>query len=255
MNERSTADRTRHEWLLQEAQNHGPIVLNARISHRWLVLKSRFHGVNRENGLLFIEDPSQQGRGRSEFEIGQNVGISFRHRHKKCIFETQIIDESLPDKEGTSSVPIISLRWPDRIHEFQRRLYSRAKVPPRLTIPVDICPENNRPIQTTGGMAYRGLMLDLSAGGMNIALPAEKHTHLKAGDTVTCTFALEPGQAPQEISGWLRHCEQVPGGHLRVGLQFLGLEASTEGYKTLRRLGQAANRFRQMQTRRRSRRL
>jgi len=255
MNARSPADRQRNEWLLQAATGRAPLVLNARISDRWIIMKSRFCGVDREHGRLLIEYASQPEHGQAEIDIGQNIGISFRRGHKKCVFEAQVIGQQRSGLEGTCPVPTLSLRWPDRIQEFQRRLYRRAKVPPRVTIPVDLRPQNTRSAEAAGGVPCRGLMLDLSAGGMNIALPTEKRTRLKPGDTVTCTFALEPGQPPQEISGRLRHCEHAPGGHLRVGLQFLGLEASAEGCQTLQRIGQAANRFRQMEMRRRTRRL
>jgi len=255
MHSRSPADRERNEWLLQAATRRAPVVLNARIDDRWIIRKSRFRGVDRERGRLLIEYPSQPEHGQAEIDIGQCVGLSFRRGHKKCVFEAQVIGQDRSVPEGKCPVLTLSLCWPDRIQELQRRLYCRAKVPPRLSIPVDICPQSTRSAQAASGVACRGLMLDLSAGGMNIALPAEKRIRLKPGDTVTCTFALEPGQTPQEISGRLRHCEPAPGGHLRVGLQFLGLEASAEGCQTLQRIGRAANRFRKMETRRRTRRL
>jgi len=255
MNARSSVNPQRNDWLIQEVKSRGAIILNARINERWHVLKSRFLGLDQDNGRLFIKTPLQRDFGRAEFEIGQSVGVSFRRGHKKCVFEAQVVGQEQAGDDGRCPTDALILNWPHRIQEFQRRLYSRAKVPSKLVIPVDISPDTPRPAKATDELACRGLMLDLSAAGMNIALPTEKYTRFKPGDTVTCTFALDPGQEPQEVSGQLRHCERAPSGHMRVGLQFLGLEASSQGRQTLQCIGQAASRFRRMETHRKPRRL
>lgn len=234
-------------WLAKMAEQQNPVVIHCRVAHEWTTFKSRFLGHEQDRGLIYLASPSNADVGELDLYAGQSLGITLREGHRKYLFEAQYAGACRFPLHLPDGVQAMAIANPDEVRELQRRLYHRSKVPSRVTIPVDLasCIENKHP--TRHATPNRGIMLDLSAGGMSLAIPAaEPATAWQPGDRFTCTFALEAGQPPQRVTAELRHCEKVPEGHLRLGVQFVGLEGSMEGYRTLQTIGRTARRFQRL---------
>jgi len=241
----SQADLQDMRWLREAITSRVTVMVNARTDKGWMMLRSRFLTCDELNTTLSIERPRTSHNSKAALARGQNVGLSFRHGHKKCVFETEVLESGSIERNEP-----ITLAWPAEIDQLQRRLYVRTEVPSQMTIPVDIRHRNNVSENPHQDKASRGVMLDLSAAGMSIALRETKTSRWRVGQTVTCAFALGQENRPWELTGQLRHCEKSSQGHLRVGLQFVGLDTSVKGCQILRQIGQAAGRFRQMSNRR-----
>jgi c-di-GMP-binding flagellar brake protein YcgR len=230
------------EWLQEAAGNRVPITVNYHGAGGWTTLKSRFLRADRASDLIVILYPSVADGPQPEIVVGESLGVAFRRGHEKCVFETEVIGRATHSMGGGIEAPAVEIAWPDSVHELQRSLFSRTRVPPRVVIPVDVtgCATAAGAL----GQSARGVLLDLSAGGISVALPEAKGPRWRTGDTLTCSFALESGRSVQKVTGTLRHCDKAPDGHWRLGLQFVGLETSTSGRRTIESIARVANRFR-----------
>lgn len=229
------------EWLQEATGNRIPLTINYHGVGGWITLKSRFLYSDRAADVITILYPSGRDGAQPEIVVGETLGVAFRRGHEKCVFETQVVGRRNHPMGGGIEAPALDIAWPDSVHELQRRLFSRTRVPSRVVIPVDVA--RNEAADKLGPSS-RGVLLDLSAGGISIALPEAKGPRWRAGDTLTCSFALESGRSVQKIAGTLRHCDKASDGHWRLGLQFVGLETSAGGRRTIESIARVASRFR-----------
>ena len=230
------------EWLQEAIGNRASLAINYHGTGGWTVLKSRFLQVDPGAEGIVILYPYAGDDTQPEIILGENLGITFRRGHSKCAFETQVIGRTSHSMGGGIEAPALQIAWPDGIYELQRRLFSRTRVPPRVVIPVDVA--LTEPAAEKAGRSSRGVLLDLSAGGISVAMSEAKGPRWREGDTLTCNFALESGRSVHTLTGTLRHCDKAPDGHWRLGLQFIGLETSTSGRRTIECIARVANRFR-----------
>ncbi len=229
------ADTAGGQWLHDAIAQRASITLQVKTPSGWAVWKSRL--LSGEGDRLTIAHPQGPQIGEADFVVGQTVGIALRRNHGKCLFESEVL--SRESQTGT-----VVLRWPEDVQELQRRLYSRARVPDHVTIPVNLSrlsPDGSAEIAST---PRRGILLDLSGGGMSVAVPADARNKWRRGDLMRCLVPLEPAREPCELTACLRFVEKAPQGHLRMGMQFVGLEASADGRATLKSIARAAGRFR-----------
>jgi len=226
-----SADRC-HELLGQAARARATITLDYRLGQRWVHRKYRLVGIDPHESLLLVDAGPSSVYWAARLEPGLNLTASFRHGHHKCVFTTSVVDVQEANPSGLSPHRVLRLLRPDEMHELQRRLYVRTRVPPNRMIPVDLwlAPrEASRP----GAAPRRGRMLDLSGGGMSLELPRDVSLCCRENDLLTCRFTAEPSRAALEIPTRLRHTSRLPDGRMRIGLQFVGLDASDDGRRTL----------------------
>ncbi|HOW72182.1 MAG TPA: PilZ domain-containing protein [Phycisphaerae bacterium] len=233
------------EWLQEAAGDRVPLTINYPGVGAWATLKSRLLRADRAGDLLVILYPYVADGPQPEIVVGESLGVAFRRGHEKCVFESQVISRTNCPMGGGIEAPVLEIAWPDSVHELQRRLFSRTRVPPRVVIPVDVA--RCEPAADKLGQSARGVVLDLSAGGISVALPEAKGPRWRAGDILTCSFALESGRSVQKVTGTLRHCDKTPDGRWRLGLQFVGLETSASGRRTIESIARVASRFRRQE--------
>jgi hypothetical protein len=173
---------------------------------------------------------------------------------------------------------LVGLRWPRQIHQLQRRAYERATPPRGNVIAVRCWQEQRRSGKAAETRRVRhGQLDDLSAGGMRLRMADA--TDMQIGHTYRCAFTPHPGSQQLIVEAILRHrqaesspsgrlqteprpsgrgCEGEPSGQRQVeapvaadllvdrvslGFQFIGLEASPEGQRTLDRLARIVSKF------------
>jgi c-di-GMP-binding flagellar brake protein YcgR len=86
-------------------------------------------------------------------------------------------------------------------------------------------------------------MLDLSAGGLSVDFPREVRPRWREQDQLSCRFAAGPDRTPVEVSARLTHYSREADGHVRLGLQFLGLDTCEQGRHVLQQIHHMANRL------------
>ncbi|MHC4623150.1 MAG: flagellar brake protein [Planctomycetota bacterium] len=190
----------------------------------------------------------------------QPVGISLKHGYGKFIFESKVVSlEPSPDAKSGGS---IVLEVPDRIEIIQRRSYFRVEVPKSLKVNVMLWhrrQQNGAPKQEpqcvpadgsepgSHGSYWHGRLVDISAGGAQLAIEADQEHDFKIGQFIGLRFTPMPYETPLLLSAQIRSIlPTADGKNTCLGLQIVGLEASSEGRQILQRLCDIVERYYQM---------
>ncbi len=180
----------------------------------------------------------------------QPVGISLKYGYGKFIFETKVMALE-PSPDATSGGTIV-LSLPDRIEIVQRRAFFRVDVPESLKVESLIwhrkqqdgesaglsgSAESPGEADVSGGRYCRGRLVDISAGGTQIAVDAVQGQDFKVGQFLGVRFTPMPYERPLMFNVQVRNVlPTADGTNLCLGLQIVGLEASLEGREVLSRL-------------------
>lgn len=208
-----------------------------------------------QNGL-YVESADSGKQRPINIQVNQPVGISFKHEYGKYVFDTTVValePSSEPEADRARGGTII-LAVPDKIEVIQRRSYFRVNVPESLKVKVLLWHRSNNltqctVIRTTDGQQapsnepikyYQGKLVDISAGGAQVMIPYEgssSRKDFKKGQFIGMRFTPMPYEMPLMLSAQVRNLlPTADGKSTALGLQFVGLEASTEGRRILARL-------------------
>jgi len=226
------------ELLAEAVSRRSPASVSCKLADGWASFKSCFLSIEEDSRNIIIEYPAPKDLPPPEFTGGESIGISFRRGHRKCVFSTGLLGQCRFPVSTSADIPALKLLWPEQMYELQRRLFYRAPVPAQETVPVDI-----RKIGSEAQL-YRGHMVDLSFGGLSLMFERGQHPRWEADEMVDCAFSLDK-EGSFSLDTRLRYCEQTSPQHMRLGLQFAGLENSTDGRELLDRLLGLCARFQQ----------
>ncbi|GMV95642.1 MAG: PilZ domain-containing protein [Phycisphaerae bacterium] len=217
---------SRQEELLREAVSRQmPLCLSYRPRDGgWMNVDSMFLGFDRSSGDLVVAAPAGPEHLAPEFVEGQSVGVAFRRAHRKCVFETSVTGRCFFAEDRGDDVPAIRLLWPTSVFELQRRLYYRTPLPPGMELPVEVWRWGADPEDSGFGQPLRGTMVDISAGGVSLALREQENPHWCNDTPVGCAFTAGLGGERIELYGHTRYLRPARDGQFRLGIQFLGLE-------------------------------
>ncbi|NLX22715.1 MAG: hypothetical protein GXY55_13770 [Phycisphaerae bacterium] len=240
------------QCLRKAASTRVPVTVHCRSVGGANVHRTRILAADPQRNQLVIEypTPAVPGQPHAEIVAGQCLGLSFHHASRKCVFDTETIGRCRFTLRSGQDLPALTLQWPESAHQFQRRLYIRTPVPRHVVVPVDLWRPDPLPEDSPPSIPCRGLMLDLSAGGLSVAVPANRGVgRWRSGDSVTCAFRLQPDHPAQQLAGRVTHCERLDDGHTRLGLQFVGLESGPDGPLIVDHIRQLTCRLRRMEPR------
>lgn len=189
----------------------------------------------------------------------QPVGISLKYGYGKFIFESKVTALE-PSTDGQSG-GVVVLAVPDRIEIVQRRNYFRVEVPSSLKVNTLIWPRRRQGAQEEPASAnaqtqrqndgpdqyWQGRLVDISAGGAQIALDSSNKEDFKNGQFLGIRFTPMPYETPVMFNAQIRSIlPTADGGNICLGLQIVGLEASLEGREVLHRLCTVVEQYHQM---------
>jgi c-di-GMP-binding flagellar brake protein YcgR len=221
--------------LLDLVERQTPGTMTHLTSGKWHICDIFFKAVT--PNAVQIEVQANERRIPIDIQINQPVGISAQHEFTKYIFESVVIGtESV--LHGTCSGKVL-LEMPDKIECMHRRAYSRVSAPGKLKVQVLFW---HRGYLDTVAEApldnyWQGRMLDLSAGGMQIAVDADQGANFRSGQLVGLQFTPMPHEKPVLLEAQVKHvAPNTEPNQLQIGLEFIGLETSSEGRQKLRRL-------------------
>jgi hypothetical protein len=189
----------------------------------------------------------------------QPVGISLKYGYGKFIFESKVIALE-PSTDGQSG-GVVVLAVPDRIEIIQRRNYFRVEVPSSLKVNTLIWPRRKQGAQNESASSngqtqrqhdgpdqyWQGRLVDISAGGAQIALESSTKEDFKNGQFLGIRFTPMPYETPVMFNAQIRNIlPTADGSNICLGLQIVGLEASLEGREVLQRLCSVVEQYHQM---------
>lgn len=168
-------------------------------------------------------------------KLGQLVGMSVKYEGNKFIFGADVRDFSFSSlREGGG---IISLGIPEQMEMIARRSFFRVRVPDGLQIEVEMWHRHCRRLEAGGERLWCGRLVDISAGGLQVAVLASDRPDFRKRQFVKVRFCPLPSEETLELSAQIRDIlPTVDGEYICFGLQVVGLEASREGRETLGRL-------------------
>jgi c-di-GMP-binding flagellar brake protein YcgR len=200
-----------------------------------------------EDKKLYVETIAAEEQKPFNIQIDQPVGVSFKKDYNKYIFES-IVTNLESGRSGRGKDRIV-LTLPDRVDKFQRRSYFRVAIPEGLKVQVlfwhrgyhDEC--GDIPCEDY----WKGRMLDISAGGMQIVVGIKQKPNFRTGQLVGLQFTPMPYEKPLLLEGQVRHIASTADEkNLCLGIQMIGLEASVEGREKLRQLCAVVERYHQI---------
>lgn len=231
--------------LLGAAAEQRRVVLTHQGTDGWRLYKGRFAtNSGRADGLLVLV-PAVSHEGRTlVLKTGDVLGCAFRDGHRKCICTT-VIDDIRADGDNV----LITLRTPEDIQQLQRRAFERAAPAVSNVIAVRFWQDGpGVPSGQSERNVRHGQLVDISAGGMRVNVPDPHRIVMDA--TYRCVFTTGPGKPAFVLDAFLRHREAEENGRAALGFQFVGLETTTEGRKTLDRLARLVSHFQRHRQRR-----
>lgn len=227
------------DHILEESiRDERHLVLTERSSQGWRLWKSRFVTGSKAAANLLVKLRLDEGNTHT-LEAGSNVGVTFRTGHMKCMFRSTVEHvQHRPDGD------VLKLRWPENIQRLQRRIFERTTPPRGQVVAVKFWRvEPSDPFNPTASPASvrHGQMEDLSAGGLRIHVADPGDVQL--GTTYRCSFAPNQGAPHIVVESILLHKEAADRARSSLGFQFVGLDTSQEGRKTLERLAKIVSQY------------
>jgi hypothetical protein len=157
------------------------------------------------------------------------------------------------DRQGQGGTIVLAV--PDRIEIVQRRSYFRVDVPKSLKVNVllwhrglnrtlgpvfrdaDEREDNSNKTSNKRQDYYKGKLIDISAGGAQIAVDTAQKPDLRKGQFIGLTFTPMPYEKPLILDAQIRNIlPTADDKNICLGIQIVGLEASPEGRQVLQRL-------------------
>ncbi len=180
-------------------------------------------------------------------QVDQPVGVSLKDDYGKFVFETKVLGFE-PSSEGINGGTVV-LMVPDRMEIVQRRNYFRVDTPKSLKVEVllwhrSIASDDSRVLPEN---YYHGRLVNISAGGTQVAISAERKPDFEKGRFVVLRFTPMPYEMPLMFNAQVRNIlPTADGKNVCLGLQAVGLEASDEGHQILQRLCDVVERYYQL---------
>ena len=186
---------------------------------------------------LYIEITPREKPHPINIQVDQPVGMSLKLGYNKYIFDTVVLGFE-PSVKCASGGKVL-LAMPERAEKLQRRSFFRVPVPKCFNVKVLFWHRgyrdgaNDVPFENY----WQARLLDISAGGMQIAVEIGLSGNFKPGQLVGLQFTPMPYELPVLLEAQLRHMAPTADGQeLCMGLQIIGLEASVEGREVLAQL-------------------
>jgi len=217
-----------------------PAIMSYLSRGKWHVAKVLLAnlGANR----LDVSVLPRENRHPINIQVHQPVGISLKYEYGKFIFETKVL--ALEPSSDAACGGRIVLAVPDRIEVAQRRSYFRVDVPDSLKVNVLLWHRGWRDnVRTSGNDQVlpehygQGKLIDISAGGAQVVVDAGQRPDFEKGQYIGLRFTPIPYETPLMLDAQIRDILPTADEQgICLGLQIIGLEASSEGRQMLRRL-------------------
>ncbi|MHC4635202.1 MAG: PilZ domain-containing protein [Planctomycetota bacterium] len=228
-----------------------PVFMSYLVRANWSVARGLVTGLGEDR---FDVKLSPQRRAKPiNIHAGQFIGISFKYGYgggyDKFVFDSIILDTGF-SANGNATDRII-LMMPSEIDQVPRRSYVRVEVPASLKISVEFwrryCSSSEGKVTIAAGPRWDANLVDISVGGMQIAVNDVKPDDFRKGDSVGLRFTPMPHETPLMFNAQIKTVlPTADGTGICYGLQMVGLEASPEGRLVLARLAGIVEQYHQM---------
>ncbi len=242
MVQKETLDTSKTKAVLSEArQEKTPVIGSFRVDEKWKLLELKVCGYSDDSIDFHCQTPCDY------LKKDQPVGICIHLGHFKYLF-----DSTVQATESQGQQCQISLHFPDKIQCVERRAYHRHPVPADIRVKVQfwhrgyLDDSDNQPEEDY----WQGRLLNLSACGARFEIEIEHKEHFRVGQLLGIQFTPMSYQKPLLLESHVKYAEeQSDNRHFRIGVEFLGLEASPESRQILNRILEVISEYETMNAR------
>jgi len=250
-----TLDHRESQQLLKTAITHKvATILSYSSKNKWHVAKVCLLDVDADR--LCIESLYPETRRRPlNIQMGQPVGVSFKYAYGKFIFDTTVL--ALEPSGDPNQGGRITVANPETLEVIQRRSYFRVSVPKSMHVNVAVWHRAGQSLDNPLSHEYcAGQLVDISAGGMMLALPkkaAPDKDHdqtwnsFKKGQFIGLRFTPLPYETPIMFNAQIRNVLPTADDQaVCLGVQMVGLEATSEGRKIIGHIASIVEQYHQI---------
>ncbi len=239
MVQKETLNFSEMKGILSEAQQeHSPVVGSYLIDGKWRLIELKVCGCSDDFVDFHSETPCEH------LKKDQPIGICIHSGHFKYLFDSTV-------QKTVSEGPLwrISLESPDISEKVERRVYHRQSVPANTKVKVLFWhrgyedESESEPAESY----WEGRLLNLSAGGARFEIKIEHNDYFRVGQFLGIQFTPMSYQKPLLLESHVKYTEEQSDNlHFRIGVEFLGLEASPEGRQILNRILEVIDGYEEM---------
>jgi len=229
-----------------------PVAMSCRVGQQWHNLRTR--ALQRTGGSLWLEFPVMEPADTVDLVAGLEVGLSFKLKHHKHIFNVPVEAAGELEPRVGQKVQALRVTMPARMQRVQRRAYLRAEVPRNRSVLATFWqgePGADHPAESDTPPTWEGWVTNISAGGFQVRL-SHGAPELDLGEVVSVRIDLGQEYEPVTAMAQFRQHHMDDRAVRYHGFQFVGLNETPQGRKMLRRIGKTVCEFQRLQGRRRA---
>ena len=196
---------------------------------------------------IHITIDNKKSQGPINMQVDQPVGISFEHESERYIFETMVVGFEPAVNQNQNGEILLVI--PEKMEKMGRRAYLRQDVPGNLNVKILFWHRGYNDDSTEVPLEnyWQGRLINLSAGGVQLAIALDQAPNFKIDQTVGLQFTPMPYEKPIILEGQVKHLRKIEDGReLMLGVHALGLEANAQGRIILHRIIDVVNRYQQL---------
>ena len=239
MVQKKTLNYSEMKGVFSEAQQkNSPIIGSFMVDEKWQLIDLHVCGCSDD----FIAFNSQNSC--EQLKEDHPMGICIHLGHFKYLF-----DSTVQVTEAQDTTWRILLNPPDTAQRIERRVYHRQPVPANTKVKVMfwhrgyLDESENEPAENY----WQGTLLNLSAGGARFEIEIKHKEHFRIGQLLGIQFTPMSYQKPLLLESHVKYAEeQSDNRYFRIGVEFLGLEASPEGRQILDRILEVISQYEEM---------
>lgn len=223
------------DFLREALRENADISLSFTHLGKWHLHHSQICQCDEET--LFLKEESST----EDIIENQPVGICVHLGRFNYLFESTIKKVETNRQGGR-----VSLDIPDKVERVQRRAFERQPVPASIKVKClfwhrgYLDDSERKPAE----QYWQGRLLNLSAGGAQIAVDLALKPYFSQGQLVGVQFTPMSYQRPLLLEAHVKYLvDQSEQNQFLVGVEFLGLETGIEGREVLHRLIQIINEY------------
>ncbi len=227
-------------------QSNALAVVTLQSDGGWQSFKSRFLERDPNRRFFVLDYEAQNGVEPPPLELGQYVGISFRHSSRKIMFATIVEARGRFRKSDERQTTAIRYSWPQGMTEMQRRSYYRTPVPAEMSVAAHLWPGGVMKRAAAQGETMQvltGRLADLSCGGALVCVSADISLPWAENETLGVELDLDDGRPPAQLDAHYRGLRHDDQGRPCAAIQFVGMEMTVDGRLVLERLSRFVQRL------------
>jgi hypothetical protein len=247
---------TEPQRLLQAVCDENiPIFVSYLSARKWQIARAKITDVAQR--CFKVKITPQRVTMPVMLQPGQTVGISFKYGFESAVsgarfvFGAEVVAVESADI-GQACLGSVSLSMPAEVEVIQRRSFDRIMTPEKMDVAVSVWSRNflgggGETPAVEVSQSWTGRLVDISAGGLAVAISLSQGPVLETGQFVSLKFAPLPTETPLAFNAYIKSVSQTAAGDsVCVGLEMVGLEASAEGRLILQRLCNVVEQYSKM---------